>query len=79
MIRQMRKIGLTSATMYFASLASIALSIGIWFLRKGDDRSNAERFGIFVGLWAPTLMIMGKAVEDSERMDGPIEAGPLEA
>lgn len=79
MIRQMRKIGLTSSTMYFATLASIALSIGIWFLRKGEDRSNAERFGIFVGLWAPTLMIMGKAIQDDEREAPNLTGGPLDA
>jgi hypothetical protein len=22
----------------------------------GDDPAHAERFGIFIGLWAPTLM-----------------------
>lgn len=70
MIRQVRRLGVNSSTMYFAGLASVFLSIAIWFLRREDDRSNAERFGIFVGLWAPTLMIMGKAIEDSEREDG---------
>ncbi|MEL6149585.1 MAG: hypothetical protein AAFV33_00655 [Chloroflexota bacterium] len=66
MMKQVRNIGLNSNTLYFASIASVALSIGIWFLQRGEDRSRAERFGIFVGLWAPTLMIMGKAIEDSE-------------
>jgi hypothetical protein len=66
MMKQIRNVGLNSNTLYFASLSSVALSIGIWFLQRGEDRSRAERFGIFVGLWAPTLMIMGKAIEDSE-------------
>lgn len=79
MIRQMRKTGIQSGTMYFAALASIALSIAIWFLQRSDDRSHAERFGIFVGLWAPTLMIMGKAIEDDERETGSVEADPLDA
>ena len=40
------------------SILSIIGSIGIWFLTKGDtveSIAHAERFGIFVGLWAPTL------------------------
>jgi len=44
-----------SKLFYTASLVSIAMSIAIWnFL--GGDAAHAERFGIFVGLWAPTLM-----------------------
>jgi hypothetical protein len=42
-------------------MLSIVLSIAIWWLFKGDtpeDAAYAERFGIFVGLWAPTLLIL---------------------
>ncbi len=45
----------------FAGMASILLSIAIWwFLDRStvDTRAHAERFGIFVGLWAPTLLIL---------------------
>ena len=45
----------------FAGLGSILLSIGIWwFLDRSqpDAQAHAERFGIFVGLWAPTLLIL---------------------
>jgi len=37
--------------------ASIAASIAIWFAFSGDP-AHAERFGIFVGLWAPTFFIL---------------------
>ncbi len=40
---------------------SIVLSIGIWWFLNGDDaeqKAHAVRFGIFVGLWAPTLLIL---------------------
>lgn len=47
---------------FYAGFASIAASIAIWFLFKGDP-AHAERFGIFVGLWAPTFFIL------SERFD----------
>mgnify|MGYP006276255865 CR=1 FL=1 len=69
MLKLMRMIGMNSATMYLASFASIFLSIAVWFLQRGDDRSHAERFGIFIGLWAPTLMILGRSLEEAERRD----------
>ena len=47
---------LTMANLFFtASLVSVLCSIGIWVYADGDV-AHAERFGIFVGLWAPTLM-----------------------
>lgn len=42
-------------------ILSILLSIGSWWFTMGDDptdAAHAERFGIFVGLWAPTLLIL---------------------
>jgi hypothetical protein len=41
-----------------AGLLSIVVSIGTWFSTKEQDRSHAERFGIFVGLWVPSLLIL---------------------
>ena len=41
---------------FFASLASVACSIGAWVTVGDSDPAHAERFGIFIGLWAPTLM-----------------------
>tara|TARA_Y100001949_G_C15783798_1_gene241831 strand:- start:17 stop:202 length:186 start_codon:yes stop_codon:yes gene_type:complete len=40
---------------FIASLISVACSIYVW-VASGADPAHAERFGIFVGLWAPTLM-----------------------
>jgi hypothetical protein len=37
---------------------SIAGSIAIWFLSKDPDAAHGERFGIFVGLWAPTFFTL---------------------
>ena len=45
-----------AATAFFiASLVSVVASIGVWMTVDGDP-AHAERFGFFVGLWAPTLM-----------------------
>lgn len=72
-IQQIRDYGLNSSTLYASSYLSVALSILIWLLQRGEDRAKAERFGIFIGLWAPTLMTLAKAVEDSEREDAKAE------
>jgi len=37
---------------------SIAASIAIWVIAKTPDPAHGERFGIFVGLWAPTFFIL---------------------
>lgn len=43
---------------FVLGFASILGSIAIWFLAGGqapETQAHAERFGIFVGLWAPTF------------------------
>jgi len=54
--------------MYMAAFASIIGSIAVWFLqaRDKDDRASAERLGIFVGLWAPTLWAIGASMKEIE-------------
>ena len=45
----------------YCGFASIAASIAIWHFTGGtepDTQAHAERFGIFVGLWAPTFFIL---------------------
>jgi hypothetical protein len=42
--------------------ASIVASIATWATARGDtdeETAHAERFGIFIGLWAPTFLILG--------------------
>jgi hypothetical protein len=52
----------TLSTICFqGGILSILLSIWIWWVLNGDspeEQAHAERFGIFVGLWAPTLLIL---------------------
>lgn len=43
---------------FVAGFLSIAASIAIWFLSRNPDAAHAERFGIFVGLWAPTFFAL---------------------
>jgi hypothetical protein len=49
---------------FLAGFASIAGSIAAWALKKGDENdAKAERFGIFIGLWAPTFFILSNRFE----------------
>lgn len=43
---------------FYLGFVSIAASIAIWFFSKEPDTSHGERFGIFVGLWAPTFFAL---------------------
>lgn len=50
-----------STICFLAGLISIVGSIGVWWLLDRDTpeaAAHAERFGIFIGLWAPTLLIL---------------------
>ena len=43
---------------FVSGFASVLASIGIWFLMKDPDPAHGERYGIFVGLWAPTFFAL---------------------
>ncbi len=51
------------------SMASIGLCIGLWIRAKTvdqDQRGNAERRALFVGLWPPMFWLMGDTLEKRE-------------
>lgn len=57
--------------------ASIVASIVTWASARGDtpeERAHAERFGIFVGLWAPTFLILGDYLRRSGGARSPFDA-----
>ncbi len=46
---------------FISGFASIIASIAVWAMAKGEsaeEKAHGERFGIFVGLWAPTFFIL---------------------
>ena len=62
------KAGVTSGILQIAGLGSIAASIGTWAKAKGSgDAAHAERFGIFIGLWAPTFFALADLVATEEK------------
>ena len=54
---------------YYLGAVSIPLSIFAWFTVKGDDKHSGEDWGIFIGLWSPTLLICGKVLEDRANIE----------
>ncbi|MEX1106483.1 MAG: hypothetical protein WEB78_09810 [Ilumatobacteraceae bacterium] len=62
MIQLLKKTGLNQDLLYVLGFASVAASIAIWNAKKGDDDAHAERFGIFVGLWAPTFFAIANGL-----------------
>jgi hypothetical protein len=58
--------GLRAWQMQYASVAAVGLCIGLWIRAKTvdqDERGNAERRALFVGLWPPTIWLIGDALE----------------
>jgi len=71
MIRIMRKAGISSSMLYTAGLASIGLSVASWFTSRNLESkgiARADRWGIFVGQWAPTFFALGNAMRLEEEM-----------
>ncbi len=60
------KVKELSKLCFVLGFTSIIASIGVWFFRRGDSpesKAHGERFGIFVGLWAPTFMILSNRLD----------------
>jgi hypothetical protein len=65
----LNSIGLRSWHLHVASLGSIVLCLSLWIRAKTidqEERGNAERRAIFVGLWPPMLWLIGNALQQHE-------------
>lgn len=63
------KVGVRAIHLQLASMAAVGLCIGLWIRAKTvdqDERGNAERRALFVGLWPPTLWLIGDTLKDLE-------------
>ena len=61
--------GLRGWHMHVMSVASVGLCVGLWVRAKTvdqEERGNAERRALFVGLWPPTLWLVGDSLERHE-------------
>lgn len=61
-----------STVCFVAGFISILGSILIWNVSKQPDAAHGERFGIFVGLWAPTFFAL------STRLDRFVERSAIQ-
>jgi hypothetical protein len=71
--KTMHDAGLRGWQLHATSLGSVGLCVVLWIRAKTvdqDERGNAERRALFVGLWPPMFWLMGDAVERLERRRG---------
>jgi hypothetical protein len=62
--------GLRTGHLQTLSLATVGLCVGLWIRAKTvdqDERGNAERRALFVGLWPPTIWLIGDSLRHHER------------
>ncbi|MFF5406675.1 hypothetical protein ACFY8K_29175 [Streptomyces misionensis] len=72
-IKKMHDMGIRSEHAYIAGLASIGLSFVSWCASLQAEKAGverADRWGIFVGEWAPTFIGIGLALSHYEQQEG---------
>lgn len=65
----MENLRIRSTHLYGLSMASILLCIALWTRAKTvgeDERPNAERRALFIGLWPPMLWLIGERLRHRE-------------
>ena len=65
----LHRVGLRGWHLHAASFGSVALCIILWIRAKTvdqDERGNAERRALFVGLWPPMFYLIGDSLERRE-------------
>jgi len=69
-VETLHRLRLRGSQLHALSMGSVGLCIVLWIRAKTvdqDERGNAERRALFVGLWAPTLWQMGDSLRTQER------------
>ena len=67
--KALHDIGLRSWLLHITSLSAIVLCISLWIRAKTvdqDERGNAERRALFVGLWPPMFWLIGDSLKEHE-------------
>ncbi len=65
----LHRAGVRAWQLHLGSAASVGLCIALWIRAKTvdqDERGNAERRALFVGLWPPFLWLVGDSVQHHE-------------
>ena len=61
----LNRLGARPWMLQSASMGAIGLCIALWIEAKTydqDHRANAERRALFVGLWPPTIWLIGDSL-----------------
>jgi hypothetical protein len=69
LIELLGRTGLRGGHFHLMSCGAVGLCLGLWIRAKTVDqaeRGNAERRAVFVGLWPPTLWLIGDSLERHE-------------
>ena len=64
------RLGLRGWHLHGTSLGFVGFCLGLWIRAKTvdqDERGNAERRAMFVGLWPPMFWLIGDAIERHKR------------
>jgi len=67
--RRLHEVGMRAWHLQCLSFASLGLCIALWIRAKTvdqDERGNAERRALFVGLWPPTIWLIGDSLDRLE-------------
>jgi hypothetical protein len=75
-IKKMHDMGIRSEHAYLAAMASIGLTVVAWAgslkIEPGIDIARADRWGIYIGEWAPTFFGLGLALSQYEQQEDAI-------
>jgi hypothetical protein len=65
----LHRVGLRGWHLHSFSIGSIGLCVALWIRAKTvdqEERGNAERRALFVGLWPPMFWLMGDSIDRAE-------------
>lgn len=69
MIAKLSEFGVTSEMAYAAGTASVGIALLSWCVSRKKEEGGterADRWGIFIGEWAPTFFALGVALRLEE-------------
>ena len=70
MIEKLHEAGIKSEYAYLGGFGSIGLSLVSWLISRvkpSDSKAQSDRWGIFIGHWAPTFFAIGIALKLEEK------------
>ncbi len=68
--KTLHRAGVRGDHLELVSIGSVGLCVTLWIRAKTvdqDERGNAERRALFVGLWPPTIWLIGDSLGRLER------------